>query len=245
MHRTISRLSVGPWPPSLATLLLAAGCGDVEVTAKDNDDKADKAPSASPPLPPRSTPRPARATGSSGSPPSGGTDGETEHDHLHRLQPLHRPGDGAQAARRRGRRHHARAGVAAGQRQPPLGHHRHRHQPQPSSAAVELKVYSLSGGATKTIDVRERTGQDDVRPVAWAFDPTRDDTLRVVDTKNRVWSLSVAGGKATAEPALPDGDWVFTNGFNPNTGEPYVESIDSDETKPAGNGEADTEPGHP
>ena len=35
---------------------------------------------------------------------------------------------------------------------------------------------------------------------------------------------------------------MFNNGFNHNTGEPYMESIDSDETNPAGNGAADTSP---
>ena len=35
---------------------------------------------------------------------------------------------------------------------------------------------------------------------------------------------------------------MFTNGFNRNTGEPYMESIDSDATNPAGNGPGDTSP---
>ena len=60
--------------------------------------------------------------------------------------------------------------------------------------------------------------------------------------KNRVWAVNVAGGKATQESTLSKGPWVFTNGFNRNTGEPYMESIDSDATKPAGNGPADTSP---
>ena len=35
---------------------------------------------------------------------------------------------------------------------------------------------------------------------------------------------------------------MFTNGFNPNTGTPWVESITDDRTKPAGNGVAFTAP---
>ncbi len=54
--------------------------------------------------------------------------------------------------------------------------------------------------------------------------------------------VNVAGGKATQEGTLAKGPWVFTNGFNHNTGEPYMESIDSDATNPAGNGPADTSP---
>ena len=102
----------------------------------------------------------------------------------------------------------------------------------------KLKVYSLTDGSTKVVDIRDRTGKDDVRPIGWAFDPERADTLRVVDTKNRVWVVNVAGGKATQEGSLPKGPWVFTNGFNPNTGTPWVESITDDKTKPAGNGVA-------
>ena len=107
----------------------------------------------------------------------------------------------------------------------------------------QLKVYSPTDGTTKVVDIHQRTGDDGVEAVGWAFDPKRPDTLRVVDTKNRIWAVSVAGGKATQEGTLPrGGPWVFTNGFNPNTGEPWLESIESDATKPAGNGVADTSP---
>ena len=106
----------------------------------------------------------------------------------------------------------------------------------------KLTVYSLSDDTTETIDMRQRTGESDVQPIGWAFDPERPDTLRVVDTDNRVWAVAVTGGKATQESTLPDGAWVFTNGFDPNTGEPWVESIDSDETKPSGEGASDTRP---
>ncbi len=105
-----------------------------------------------------------------------------------------------------------------------------------------LKVYSLTSDTTTIIDIAQRTGRDDVRPVAWAFDPAREDTLRVVDDRDRVWALNVAGGKATPEPPVAGGSFVFTNGFNPTTGEPWSESIDSDQTKPPGNGPTDENP---
>jgi hypothetical protein len=106
----------------------------------------------------------------------------------------------------------------------------------------QLTVYSLTSDTTKVIDIRRASGENDLRAIGWAFDPERADTLRVVDTANRVWAVNVAGGKATKEGTLAKGPWVFTNGFNHNTGEPYMESIDSDATKPAGNGPADTSP---
>ena len=48
MQTSISRRAVGPLAAVLATVLLAAGCGEVEVTSKEKDAKADKTPSASP-----------------------------------------------------------------------------------------------------------------------------------------------------------------------------------------------------
>ncbi len=115
--------------------------------------------------------------------------------------------------------------------------------PPAAGKSGQLKVYSPTDGTTKVIDIHQRTGDDGVEAVGWAFDPKRPDTLRVVDTKNRIWAVSVAGAKATQEGALPrGGPWTFNNGFNPNTGEPFLESIDSDATKPAGNGTADTSP---
>ena len=105
-----------------------------------------------------------------------------------------------------------------------------------------LKVYSLPQGDPTVIDIAERTGDPEVKAIGWAFDPQQPHTLRVVDTKNRVWAVDVTGGQATQEASLAKGPWFFNNGFNHSTGVPYVESIDSDETNPAGNGVADTGP---
>ena len=115
--------------------------------------------------------------------------------------------------------------------------------PPAQGKSGQLTVYSPVDGTTRVIDIHQRTGDDSVEAVGWAFDPKRPDTLRVVDSKNRIWAVSVSGDKATQEGTLPKGGpWMFSSGFNPNTGEPWLESIDSDATKPAGNGAADTSP---
>ncbi len=114
--------------------------------------------------------------------------------------------------------------------------------PNKTTKSGRLTVYSLSDDGTTVIDLRERAGRDDIKPIAWAFDPAEPDTLRVVDTADRVWRLSVTGKDATQEGTLPKGDWVFTNGFDHNDGKPWVESITTDATKPAGHGVNDKAP---
>jgi hypothetical protein len=106
-------------------------------------------------------------------------------------------------------------------------------------ASARLTVYSVTSGASKVIDMGDRTGDSSITPLAWAFDPSAPEALRVVDSRNRVWLLNVGGGHASRAGTLPRGPWVFADGFNHNTGKPYVESITSDVTKPAGNGVAD------
>lgn len=106
----------------------------------------------------------------------------------------------------------------------------------------KLTVYSTTSKATKVLDLRTLTGDSSVKPVGWAFDPQQAAMLRVVDTRNRIWAVSVTGGKAVAAGTLTKGPWVFADGFNRNSGQPYVESITGDETRPAGNGKADTTP---
>ena len=106
----------------------------------------------------------------------------------------------------------------------------------------KLTVYSTTSSATKVIDIRKRTGDSSLKALGWAFDPQQAEMLRVVDSHNRVWTVNVTGGKAVQGTTLTKGPWVFADGFNRNTGQPYVESITTDETKPAGNGKADTSP---
>jgi len=217
----------------VATLLVAAGCGDVEV--KSNGDKtAEKSP----------TPTPAEVDTSAGEgdwllgiSSAGGADAETTVHHY----VTYNPSTGQATARKI-------PGVkAAGSRpeQAALLVSADRNWAIPDneiSRAEErsgrLKVYSLTDDTTTVVDIRDRTGEDDVRPIGWAFDPTRADTLRVVDTKNRVWAVDVAGGQARQEPTLAKGPWFFSNGFNPNTGIPWMESITDERTKPSGNGAA-------
>jgi hypothetical protein len=58
-----------------------------------------------------------------------------------------------------------------------------------------------------------------------------------------VWKVDLAAKTATHEATLSTrSGWIFANGFDKNTGEPYVERIDSDETDPAGNGDSDVRP---
>ena len=105
----------------------------------------------------------------------------------------------------------------------------------------QLEVYSLSSGGTKTIDIRERSGESGLKPIGWAFDP--EQTTPCASSTPRT-----ASGQSTSPGARPPrkvdakGPWFFLGGFNHNTGEPYLESIDSDATNPAGNGVADTSP---
>ena len=216
----------------VATLLVAAGCGDLEVNSKSDKDKAGKA----------ATPTPAEVNTSAGEGnwllginSAGGADAETNITSY----VTYNPSTGQAKAREL-------PGVQASTTTPEqaallVSADRNWAIPDTSIPRAQvrsgvLKVYSLTDSSAKVVDIRDRTGKDDVRPIAWAFDPKRADTLRVVDTRNRVWVVNVAGGKASQEKSLPNGPWVFTNGFNPNTGTPWVESITSDKTKPAGNG---------
>ena len=220
----------------VATLLVAAGCGDLEVKSKADDNKADdkshRAPRA-----PRSDTSAGEGNWLLGINSAGGADAETNIT----AYITYNPSTGQATARKL-------PGVQAATTTPEqaallVSADRNWAIPDTGISRAEersgkLKVYSLTDGATKVVDIRDRAGKDDVRPIGWAFDPERADTLRVVDTKNRVWVVNVAGGKATQEGSLPKGPWVFTNGFNPNTGTPWVESITDDRTKPAGNGVA-------
>jgi hypothetical protein len=115
--------------------------------------------------------------------------------------------------------------------------------PAAESRTGKLTLYSLTSDATETLDIRALTGHADLKPVGWAFDPTHADVLRVVDSGLGIWKVDLAAHSATQEGTLPRRDgWIFGNGFDKNTGKPYIESIDSDQTEPAGNGDSDTRP---
>jgi hypothetical protein len=115
--------------------------------------------------------------------------------------------------------------------------------PKPDRASGKVVLYSVTSEETQTVDLPALTGQSGVRPLAAAFDPTAAGVLRVVDTDQVVWKVDVVAHSATKEGQLPTrSGWIFGNGFDKTTGEPYIESIDSDETDPAGNGDSDTRP---
>ncbi len=241
MRRTRHRRSAALAAVVVAALLTAS-CGSVEITRDDEGQTAptdDETPSA--------TPAPEADTSAGegdwllGLQSAGGADGETSTT----VYVTYNPSTGAAQATSLPGVQAASASaqqaalLVSGDRQwaiPDTGISR------AGETSGRLKVYSLATGKATVLDLRERSGTDDLKPIAWAFDPERADTLRVVDTANRIWAVNVAGGKAVQEGSLPKGPWVFTNGFNFNTGEPWVESIDSDATNPPGNGPSDTSP---
>jgi hypothetical protein len=236
MRRTIPRRSLVPVAAVLTALLVAAGCGNVEVKAKSDQKKPDSTPSSSP----AADTSAGQGNWLLGMTTTGGSDAETSST----VYITFNPSTGQATAHRLP----GVKGASASPEQAAVLVSADRAWAIPDtgiSGADEksgrLKVYSLANGSAKVIDIRQRAGSD-VDPIGWAFDPQRADTLRVVDTKSRVWAVNVAGGKATREGTLTKGPWVFTNGFNRNTGQPWVESIDSDKTLPAGNGPADTSP---
>lgn len=115
--------------------------------------------------------------------------------------------------------------------------------PRAQRASGELPVYGLDDEDVETLDIRAITAAPTLRPVAWAFDPVAADVLRVVGSDRTVWKVDLATRTATQESQLPQREgWIFGNGFDKNTGTPYIESIDSDDTEPAGNGDSDLRP---
>lgn len=234
-HRLTQRPILGLAATALATLLLTAGCGD-QGTGKDTT-----APAGSSGSPAAADTALGEGTWLLALSTAGGADAETSTT----VYVSYDPSTGEATTRKMPPVQAASANngdaalLISGNREWAI--------PDTATSREEersgrLTVQSMAGTATKVLDVRALTGQADLKPVGWAFDPTKPDTLRVVGGDNTVWSLSVSGGKATREAPLAKGPWIFTDGFNKNTGVPYVESIDSDATKPAGNGPADTSP---
>jgi hypothetical protein len=115
--------------------------------------------------------------------------------------------------------------------------------PRAQAHTGKLVLYGLSGDSTETLDIRAAAGKPALVAKAWAFDPTDAHVLRVVDGDGAVWKVDLATRTATQEGTLPRREgWIFANGFDKTTGEPYIESIDSDATEPAGSGDDDTRP---
>jgi hypothetical protein len=115
--------------------------------------------------------------------------------------------------------------------------------PEAEATSGRLVIYSVTSDATETLDIRAVTGKPGLTAVAWAFDPTAAELLRVVDADRVVWKVDLDAGSASQESQLEErAGWIFGNGFDPASGKPYIESIDSDETDPAGLGESATGP---
>jgi len=110
-------------------------------------------------------------------------------------------------------------------------------------AAGRVTLYDLTKqGRTSTVDVRKATGDRNLTPDWVVFDPTKPDTLRVVDGLT-VWVVPTDGARATKEGVLPSRPgWIFAGGFNKNDGLPFIEDTDSFKTIPRGNGETSAKP---
>ena len=233
--------SAAPVAAALTALLIASGCGDVEVTPdseKKSDTDQEKTPSAEPAAVDTSA---GEGDWLLGMQSAGGADAEKSTT----VYVTYNPSTGQATALKMP----GVTGATASPEDAALLVSANRRWAIPdteikggATSSGKLEVYSLSSGGTKTIDIRARSGESGLKPIGWAFDPERDATLRVVDTADRVWAVNVPGGKATQEGSMPKGPWEFLGGFNRNTGEPYSESIDSNATNPSGNGVADTSP---
>lgn len=109
--------------------------------------------------------------------------------------------------------------------------------------AGRVPVTSLVDGAADTVDLRAATGDSTLTTDHVAFDVQTPGQLRVVSGR-AVWvvDLDTSGkpGKAKKEGEIPITEsWMF-GGFAPDTGDPYLSSIDSFETRPKGYGENDS-----
>ncbi|MFL6155642.1 MAG: hypothetical protein ACJ72D_06120 [Marmoricola sp.] len=106
-----------------------------------------------------------------------------------------------------------------------------------------LTLYPTAPGAVRPVDLRALTGQRTLRPVAAAFDPDQAGLLRVVDTARRVWRVDLVAGSAKQDGTLPRrAGWTFSNGFDKNSGLPYIADVDTTATLPPGNGDDDVRP---
>ncbi len=115
--------------------------------------------------------------------------------------------------------------------------------PKADGRAGRVVLYSVTCDATETVDLRAATGDKAFVAVAAAFDPTNGALMRVVDDHRGVWAVDLAARTATKERVLPErSGWIFGNGFDKTTGEPFIESIDSEDTDPPGNGDDDSRP---
>lgn len=109
--------------------------------------------------------------------------------------------------------------------------------------AGRITLYPLEGTGTVRLEVRAWSKAAGMQPVAAAFDPADGGVLRVVDSLRRVWRVDLVARTAVDAGDLPTRvGWIYANGFDKNTGLPYIEATDSTDTLPPGNGDDDTRP---
>ena len=111
----------------------------------------------------------------------------------------------------------------------------------PDRKTGKLRVYGLGSTPNQTINARAKG----IQPVAWAFDPQLPASLRLVDSKARVWLVDVNTTSFKRDGSLPapkQRGWFYANGFDHVTGLPYIENPDNNQTMPAGNGQGDKRP---
>ena len=119
----------------------------------------------------------------------------------------------------------------------------HRRPDEPGARTGKLTLYDLAEqGRTSTVDVRKATGDTEPdRRTGVAFDPTKPDTLRVVDGL-AVWVVHHRRGQGHqgGRAARAGAGWIFAGGFNKNDGQPFIEEHRLVQDDPAGNGETST-----
>jgi hypothetical protein len=106
-----------------------------------------------------------------------------------------------------------------------------------------LTLYPTSPGPAQVVNLRTLTGNKQLRPVGAAFDPVEPAVLRVVAGDRSVWRVDLTTHKAVRAGQLPRrSGWIFANGFDKNSGLPYIEDVNTTATLPAGNGDDDVRP---
>lgn len=107
-----------------------------------------------------------------------------------------------------------------------------------------VRMYDVTNGHARTVDVRRASGDRGLESDWVAFDPSEPGLIRVVSGRT-VWAVQTdeESPKAHKEGVLPRrAGWIYGGGFDKNTGTPYIEDIDSFRTDPPGNGDLDKRP---
>ena len=214
--------SAAPVAAVLAALLMTSSCGDVS-----RPDPTRRSPT---PVMRRAALRPLTPVDTSaaegdwllGMQTAGGADAETSATAYVTYNPVDRTGARPQDARGQGRQRRRREQAAllvSADRRWAIPD---TEIPRAEENSGELKVYSLTSTAP-------RSSTSARAPATTASRPSAGPSTRSVPTRcasstptNRVWAVKRLRRQGHRGEPLPKGPWVFTNGFNRNTGEPYV-----------------------